>query len=142
MKAKNIYITVEDMKCLSEFLRVAPVRYEKDNAHLAALSEELNRAEVVLPERMPPDIVTMRSHVLLRDLDSGEEMEYIVVFPEDVDVTAGRISVVSPIGAAILGRRAGNSIRIKVPAGVRKMRIERILYQPEAAAMLSREACA
>lgn len=133
MKTKNMYITIEDMKHLTAFLSNASTRYEKDNAHLAALRKELDRAVAVLPERMPPDIVTIHSHVLLRDLDSGEGMEYVVVFPEFVNVIAGRISVVSPIGAAILGRKVGSTVQVTVPAGVRRIRIERILYQPEMA---------
>ncbi|MBP7933419.1 MAG: nucleoside diphosphate kinase regulator [Phycisphaerae bacterium] len=142
MKARNIYITVEDMTRLSEYVRVARARHQEDISYLNTLREELDRADVVLPERMPADIVTMHSQVLLRDLASGEETQYVIVFPENADILEGRISVVSPIGAAMLGRKVGDTIRVHAPAGTRRMRIERLLFQPEAAAMLSREACA
>lgn len=142
MKTRGNYINVEDMTRLSEYVRVARARHQEDIAYLNSLREELDRAVVVLPERMPPDIVTMNSQVLLKDLSSGEEMDYVLVFPENADVAEGRISVVAPIGAAILGRRVGDTIQVRVPAGTRRMRIERLLFQPEAAAMLSREACA
>ncbi|MDM8005251.1 MAG: GreA/GreB family elongation factor [Phycisphaerae bacterium] len=141
MKAKTIYINVEDMTRLSECLRVERMRYENESAHLRVLSEAFHHAKVVLPNQMPPDVVTVHSQVLLRDLASGEEMKCIVVFPEDADVIAGRISVVAPIGAAILGRRVGESVQVNVPAGVRRMRIERILCEPETTAMSSREVC-
>lgn len=142
MKAKHIHVTVEDMTRLSEYVRVARSRHQEDIAYLTVLSEELDRAVVVLPEQMPANVVTMHSQVLLRDLASNEELEYVVVYPENADIIQGRISVVSPIGAALLGRKVGDAIRVRVPAGVRRMRIERLLFQPEAAAMLSREACA
>lgn len=142
MKAKHIHVTVEDMTRLSEYVRVARSRHQEDIAYLTVLGEELDRAVVVLPEQMPANVVTMHSQVLLRDLSSNEELEYVVVYPENADIIQGRLSVVSPIGAALLGRKVGDAIRVRVPAGVRRMRIERLLFQPEAAAMLSRGACA
>ncbi len=141
MRAQNIWVNVEEITWLWEHLRNAQSRHEQGSAHLKALREALDGAAVVLPNQMPPDVVTMQSHVLLRDLASNEEMECVLVFPDDADALMGRISVVAPIGTAILGRRAGDVIQVKLPAGVRKMRIERILHQPEATAMASREAC-
>jgi len=141
MRTQDIRVNVEEITRLWEHLRNAQSRHEQGSAHLKALREALDGAAVVLPNQIPPDVVTMQSHVLLRDLASNEEMECALVFPDDADALMGRISVVAPIGAAILGRRAGDVIQVKVPAGVRKMRIEQILHQPEATAMASREAC-
>ena len=75
----------------------------------------------------------MNSRVRLKNLTTGKEMTYTLVFPKDADLTAGRISVLAPIGTAILGYRAGDVIAWSVPGGKRKFRIEEVLYQPEAA---------
>lgn len=74
----------------------------------------------------------MNSRIKLRDVDTNEEMEFTLVFPGDSNVDEGKISVIAPIGTAILGYSAGDTIEWHVPAGKRRIRIEKILYQPEA----------
>jgi len=78
-------------------------------------------------------VVTMNSKVILRDLDISEEMNYCLVFPKDADIASGAISVLAPVGTAILGYREGDIVEWPVPSGKRRIRIEKILYQPEAA---------
>ncbi len=75
----------------------------------------------------------MNSTVRLKDLDTEKEMIYTVVFPSDADVAQNKISVLAPIGTALIGYRVGDIITWKVPAGLRKLRVEEIIYQPEAA---------
>ena len=75
----------------------------------------------------------MNSSVRLRDLDSGETEGYELVEPTDADMTFDRISVLAPIGTAILGYRLGDVIEWPVPAGLRRLRVEEILDQPERA---------
>ena len=99
--------------------------------YLAALEGELSRARVVPAGKVPPDVVTMNSVVRLRDLDSDETEEYELVYPADADMTLNRISVLAPIGTAILGYRLGDVIEWPVPAGLRRLRVEEVLYQPE-----------
>ena len=82
---------------------------------------------------MPHDVVTMNSRVQLVDLDTGEAMTYTLVFPDDADLRQGKISVLAPIGTAMLGYRVGDTFEWRVPAGLRRLKIEAILYQPEAA---------
>jgi regulator of nucleoside diphosphate kinase len=83
-------------------------------------------------------VVTMRSEVLLRDLDSQQEFTCTLSYPEESDVDTGRISVLAPVGTAILGYREGTVVEWEVPAGKRRLRIEKILYQPEAAGHFDR----
>ena len=80
----------------------------------------------------------MNSVVRLRDLDSGETEEYELVYPADADMAHNRISVLAPIGTAILGYRLGDVIEWPVPAGLRRLRVEEVLYQPERAGVLHR----
>ena len=75
----------------------------------------------------------MNSRVRIEDADTGEQNVYTVVFPSDASVAEKKISVLAPIGTALLGSRAGGTVDWPVPAGMRTMRIQEVLYQPEAA---------
>ncbi len=133
MTDRKIYITEFDMERLHELLTV-PLKYGgRDKEHLLELEKELSRAEIVPPKDMPQDVITMNSKVRLKDLDSGEDKIYTLVFPKDADVTQDKISILAPIGTALLGYRVGDDISWEVPKGKRRLRAEEILYQPEAA---------
>jgi regulator of nucleoside diphosphate kinase len=110
----------------------------EENEYLDALSGELGRARIVEPTKVPPTIVTMNSTVQLRDLDTGERETITVVFPDEADAFEGRISVLAPIGTAIIGNRVGDVIEWPVPAGLRRFEVESILHQPEHAGELHR----
>lgn len=110
----------------------------RDRAHVDHLEAELDRADVVLPVDVPRDVVTMNSEVAVRDLDSNEEMTFAVVFPSDADIDRQRISILAPIGTAVLGYRVGDTIDWKVPGRIRRLKIERVLFQPEAAGQFDR----
>jgi regulator of nucleoside diphosphate kinase len=97
------------------------------------LRRELERARIVPSREVSERVVTMNSEVVLRDLDSGQEFTCRLSFPDEAHVDAGRLSVLAPVGTAILGDREGSVIEWEVPAGTRRIRIEKILYQPEAA---------
>jgi len=75
----------------------------------------------------------MRSTVRLKDLVSGEENTYSLVFPTEADFSQGKISVLAPIGTAILGYKSGDTIEWTVPSGLRRLKVDKIIYQPEAA---------
>jgi regulator of nucleoside diphosphate kinase len=110
-----------------------------DADHLNELEQELERAEVIDDkETVPPDVVTMNSEVRLMDLDSGEIKVYKLVFPSQAR-TENSLSVLAPIGTAILGYRVGSVIEWRVPRGVRRLKVLEVLYQPEAAGVRSGE---
>ena len=75
----------------------------------------------------------MNSSVRLKDLDTKKELTYTLVFPSDADAGQNRISVLAPIGTALIGYRVGDIITWEVPAGRRRLKVEKIIYQPEAA---------
>jgi regulator of nucleoside diphosphate kinase len=104
-----------------------------DRQYLNKLEAELDRAEIVDPKDIPADVVTMRSKVRLKDLVSEDSNTYSVVFPTEADFAEGKISVLAPIGTAILGFRKGDTIEWQVPSGLRKLKVEEVLYQPESA---------
>ncbi len=130
----TIYITELDRQRLEKLIELAGELSRRANhLYLARLEEELERAETVAPERVPADVITMRSRVRLRDLDTGGEMVYTLVFPSEAKFDEGKISVLAPIGTAMLGYRVGSRIEWQVPSGLRRLKVEEILYQPEAA---------
>jgi regulator of nucleoside diphosphate kinase len=96
------------------------------------LQHELDRATVVPSEEIPHDVITMRSTALLKDVDTGEDMKLTLVFPEDANPSEGKISIFAPIGTAMLGYRIGDTFTWETPDGDCTLRVERILFQPEA----------
>jgi regulator of nucleoside diphosphate kinase len=133
MKRREIYITQLDRDRLEELIEVAEEFDDHSRKDLQDLQEELDRAKIVKPEKIPPGVVTMNSRVLLRDVDTSEEMTYTLVFPKEADIDSGAISVLAPVGTAILGYSEGDVVEWQVPSGRRRISIEKILYQPEAA---------
>lgn len=133
MNPRRIHITEFDKRRLEELLSVAEQFSGHDRKDLNALAGELARAKVVPSNQVPPEVVTMNSEVFLRDVDSGETMTYRLVFPKDADVDHGAISVLAPVGMAILGYAVGDVVEWQVPSGMRRLSIEKVLYQPEAA---------
>lgn len=132
MSERQIWITTFDLERLSSLIDGVRATGPQKKAYLVQLEKELERAKVVNPEIIPGDVVTMNSVVRIRDLESGEETTYTLVFPADARIEENRISVLSAIGTALIGYRVGDTIEWKVPAGLRRLKVEGILYQPEA----------
>jgi regulator of nucleoside diphosphate kinase len=130
----KIYITEFDLKRLKELIKVAEEFGDKRIVqYLEELDEELDRADLVKPQEIPNDVITMNSTFRLRDLDRGEDAVYTLVFPAEADSSKGKISILAPIGTAVLGYRLGDTIEWKVPAGLKRFKVQEIVYQPEAA---------
>jgi regulator of nucleoside diphosphate kinase len=136
MRQRTIYITANDMEQLRKLLDDEKGRhgYGKGRGeHLKGLEAELERSKRVTGHKVPRDVITMHSTARLIDLDSGEELIYTLVFPHEADIRQGKISVLAPVGTAMLGYRVGSVFEWPVPDGVRRLQIEDVLYQPEAA---------
>lgn len=113
---KNEELLIADV----DYARLAPL------ARHEALEEELSRATVVPAARMPENVVRMHSRVTYLDEHSGERREVELVFPEEADMAAGKISVLAPVGAALLGLEIGQSIEWVFPDGrSRRLLVER-----------------
>ena len=98
----------------------------------ARLTHELSGARIFAPDEIDSKVITMNSKVLLRDRVNGSEVEVTVTFPGQVDTRVNRISVFSPAGLALLGRKAGSIIAWNTPAGMRQFEVVEVLFQPEA----------
>ena len=132
MIGNSIVISETDFDRLSHLMESPRVRTSYASL-LYGLKHELASGRVVPPREVPRGVVTMNSKVRVRDLATDKAETYTLVYPDDADINENRLSIFAPLGAALLGSRTGEVVRFDVPAGTRRMRIERILYQPEAA---------
>ncbi len=131
---RPIVVTRPDHERLRILIESARARKRWEEMHLLALADELESAEIVEPDCVPPDVVTMRSRVRVLDMVSGEATTYTICYPTEANFEAGRLSVLAPIGTALLGYREGDVIEWPVPGGVRVLKIEKLEHQPESAA--------
>ncbi|EYU16717.1 nucleoside diphosphate kinase regulator [Photorhabdus luminescens] len=110
-----------------------------DTSIADALNEELDRAEIVPPAEIPSDVVTMNSRVRFLDLTSNEERVRTLVYPASLQDSSDQLSVMAPLGAALLGLRIGDEISWALPNGEEtRVKVLELLYQPEAAGELHR----
>jgi regulator of nucleoside diphosphate kinase len=137
MTKRTLIISDADYDRLRSLIDSARIDSWVREDYLSSLEGELKRARIVPADKVPADVVTMNSVVRLRDLDSGELEEYELVYPGDADVSQRRISVFAPIGTAILGYRLKDIIEWRVPAGMRRLRVEDVLHQPERAGAMT-----
>jgi len=131
-KAPGIQITRFDKARLMRLLRSLDAA-AANRGEIEDLERELERGDEVEPTEVAPDVVTMNSTVRVTDLDANTTHLYTIVFPADADFEKGRISILSPLGTALLGYRAGDVVTWEMPQKTLRLRIEELVYQPEAA---------
>ncbi|GGK73614.1 nucleoside diphosphate kinase regulator [Rufibacter glacialis] len=127
----NILLTEKDYERLH--LLVQAQRTSGAPATIESLCKELREAKIIPSEEVPVDIVTMNSLVRLREKKSNTVMELTLSYPKNADVSTRKISVLSPVGTAILGRKVGEEVECPAPRGLLTYQIEEVIYQPEAA---------
>ena len=135
-KQTKVILTSQDFDRLEALLASLPPNAFPGKT---ALQAELERAEIVEPEKVPPDVVTMNSTVRFQLLETGEEFQLTLVYPKDVQGHADRISVLAPVGSALLGMSVGDELEWPKPGGgVSTVRVVEVVYQPERAGELHR----
>ena len=133
MQDRSIYITKFDLERLEDLLAGVREFSYRGRGDLEELEAELQEGTLVDSKNVPPDVVTMNSRVELIDVDEKKPMIFTLTIPRDADIERGRLSVLPPVGTAILGHTEGDIIEWRVPAGLRRFKVEKVLYQPEAA---------
>lgn len=125
----RIFITRVDFERLCRLIAARRAGASLDHEYIERLEQEVDRAEIVEVDSIPQGVVTMNSEVRLKDLDSGDVRAYKLVFPSQTR-SEKDISVLAPIGTAILGYRVGDVIEWPVPKGIRRLEILQVLHQP------------
>lgn len=133
MTKRKIYITEKDKLRLKSLFRATIGVNSNDLNNMKELLEEIERAEVISDDNINENVITMNSTVVVKDIDTDKEFEYTIVYPEYADSSKNKISVLAPVGTALLGYKVGDIIEWKVPAGKRRFLVQHILFQPEAA---------
>jgi transcription elongation factor GreA len=127
-RRRQIAKDLEKARALGDLKENAEYDSAKDaQAHLerqiADLSEKLANAQIIMKGQVTGDKVTIATTVKLKDLDSEEEIQYTLVSAEEADPLKDKISVTSPIGKALIGKRVKDKVEIQVPAGTLKYQI-------------------
>jgi regulator of nucleoside diphosphate kinase len=124
MNPTPLYISRDDHAKLR--LLLATALYSNANAARQKLREELDRAAILDPAAIPADVVTMESAVEFEDLATGEIDEYTITFPERANIEHKSISILAPIGTALIGARVGDLVKWPTPGGVRQLKVRRV----------------
>jgi regulator of nucleoside diphosphate kinase len=128
----TIYITKTDRDRLGNLIELTRDQHDRANLpYVGKLEDQLEYAEVVASDDIPPDVVTMRSKIKLKDLDTDEEKVYSIVFPSEADFDEGKISILAPLATALIGYKRGDTVEFEAPSRLRRLLILDILYQPE-----------
>lgn len=126
-RQKKIVVTIDDYQRLSNLLKSDYVQAIGDKPYITGLRSELAVARIVEPEKIGSEVVTMNSKVRLVDLDINQDEIYTLVYPDQADIAKSKLSILTPIGTAILGYRVGD-----VLTGLSsRIRIEEVIFQPE-----------
>lgn len=133
MKSHSIIVMDADMDRLTRLVRALKHSLFRDQQQLELLDQTLGSADVTPLERIPRDVIRMNSRIRVLDFGTRTKQLYTLVFPENADISIGRLSVLAPVGIALLGRRQGDVIETKVPGGARRLRVERVLQRPRIA---------
>jgi regulator of nucleoside diphosphate kinase len=126
MSSRTIIVTDRDFWPLSALVRSRTASFTRDKEHIDKLEEELARSVPVPASELPAGVVTMHSRVRVRDLGTDAARTYTLVFPHEADLSSGRLSVLAPLGTALLGYRQGDEIVWAMPGGLRRVRIESV----------------
>lgn len=127
---KDIYITEVDKERLRKIIDHELKSTHRLDPAMKKLEEEIENAKVVASRQIPRDVITMNSQAVLHL--NGEDIEVSLVYPEDADWGSSKMSVLSPIGTAILGYQEGDIVEWAVPSGNTQIHIKQVSYQPEA----------
>ena len=133
MTDRAIIVTDGDVEKLKRLVRALRFSLFRDQRQLELLDQTLESAEVRRPDRVPKDVVRMNSRVRVLDFDTRRKGLYTLVFPDEANISRGFISVLAPLGIALLGRRKGEIIEARVPGGTRMLKVEQVQRGPDAA---------
>jgi regulator of nucleoside diphosphate kinase len=126
-----VVLGAEDTEKLRTLVEGERAPYSLDRFNLLRLEDELERATVVPQAELPADVIRMHSRIQLKDLETGVELNYVLVYPHQAGSFPGAISVVAPVGTALLGHAAGAEIEWVVPRGVRRLKVLAVRPPPE-----------
>ncbi len=133
MSTRTLFATDQDLWRLAQLIDCALRFQPLSHGHLVELKEELNAAKVLAKQEMPSDVVSLGSEVKVRELESGQETVYKIVFPREAHLGENRLSVLAPLGTALLGRRPGDVVELDGEIG-KQLKVEEVRREPQSSA--------
>lgn len=130
---KKIILNKLDYLRIQKHIKEARMKKTIDANEAAKLASELEAATLLDPQEIPADVVTMNSVVKISFDGENRQQEFRIVYPEEADIKARKVSIFSPVATALIGFKVGDLIEWMVPGGLKKIRIDGLSYQPEAA---------
>ncbi len=130
-KTNRIIVSDRDARRLRVLVDQALHLGPREKEYALRLLGEIDRADIVPHEKLPEDVIALYSEVELEDLDDGEISKYTLVFPEEADVTEGKISILAPIGTGMLGFRVGNEFKWETPGGEMRLKVRKVTANKE-----------
>lgn len=130
MAQRRVFLNESDARRLERYIRSAMVQNWMDALALKTLDLEMQRAHILSANEAMPSVITTHSCVRIRDLATREVMDVTLAWPDDAEPENGKVSVVSPVGAALLGYRTGDIVNLRTSDGLRRIRIERVTWDP------------
>lgn len=121
---RKIYMAKDDAERLKTLIETDDGADDSQTVEMRKLETELDQNDLIISNEIPPDVVTIKSTVQVLDLDTQEERTWTLVFPEQADIERNKISVLAPVGMAMLGRSVGDTFEWTVPAGVLRLQIK------------------
>ncbi len=114
-----VVLCEEDYRLLKKLVDMSPDNSGKE----MSLSHEVNRAIVVKDNAFPPNTIRINSRVRVQDLDSGKESEFILVMPHQAHIQQMKVSILTPMGAAVIGFRPGDELTWQMPVGLKHFKV-------------------
>lgn len=133
MKRKLIITEADHQQFKELIFMTSPAVDAQLREKMFDFESELDSAKIVKPAKIPADVITVGSRVELQDDDTGEIIEYSIVWPHEANPDSGGISVLSPVGMTLYGAKVGSRVKCASPGGTRQLLIRGMLFQPERA---------
>ena len=129
----RIILTKTDYSRIHKCIDIAKRHHTIGINEAENLLNELHSASIVEPQKVPCDVVTMNSIVRISFLNSNKSLQFQIVYPDSANIKENKISIFSPVATALIGYKVSDEIEWIVPLGLTKIRVDEIVYQPEAA---------
>jgi regulator of nucleoside diphosphate kinase len=123
ISASEVILLKSDFVILNDYMKNQSGMQVNEKDNFMKLNEEIHKAELVEPENFPADVVRLDSTVVVRDLQTKRDMTITVVMPQNADIKQKKVSVLAPVGTALIGFRKGKKVSWKVPSGSKEFMI-------------------
>ncbi|MFL5740205.1 MAG: nucleoside diphosphate kinase regulator [Flavisolibacter sp.] len=125
----SLILRKDDYEIILSFLKNGPHKHSFDRKNAEELKVELKKAKLVSPDKLPEDVVRLNSKLKVKEDQNGKILEFVLVTPDKADIKERKISIMAPIGTALIGYRQGQKVKWQMPAGKKTFTIMEVSNQ-------------